>query len=251
MKALKYFLIFFILVASLLAFYIYISMGSQKNPNLRSGSEPISLSSKEVKKEHTNPDYILDVTYPQVENISGKEKINSVLKTEIEKNIADFIKGVDDVQVFEGAATSSFSLNFESALSGPKILSIRMNYSEYSAGAAHPISYVHPFNYLLNEQKKIEKLSDVFTDVSSTLSILSTLSRNDLKKQFGDDYEFMKDSIENGTAIKEENFQNFLFEKENFVIIFNPYQVAPYAAGILEVKIPYPELQNSFRYTFL
>ena len=248
MKALKYFLIFFILAASLFAFYLYLGLHTKAQTQK---TQNISFVSKEIKKENTNPDYILDVTYPQVENVSAKEKINSLLQSEVEKNIADFVKNVDDVQIFKGAATSSFSLHFEPALIGPKILSIRLNYSQYSAGAAHPISFIHPFNYLLNEQKKIEKLSDVFTNVSSTLSVLSSLSQKDLKKQFGEDYEFMKDTIENGTAPKEENFQNFIFEKENFVIIFNPYEVAPYAAGILEVKIPYSELRSFFRQNFL
>lgn len=247
MKTLKYFLIFFILAASLFAFYLYLGIAGEKNPTPNSNQKTISFLEKEIKKENTNPDYILDVTYPQVENVSAKEKINSLLQSEVEKNIADFVKNVDDVQIFEGAATSSFSLHFEPVLTGPKILSIRLNYSQYSAGAAHPISFIHPFNYLLNEQKKIEKLSDVFTNVSSTLSVLSSLSQKDLKKQFGEDYEFMKDTIENGTAPKEENFQNFIFEKENFVIIFNPYEVAPYAAGILEVKIPYSELRDFFQ----
>ena len=39
-----------------------------------------------------------------------------------------------------------------------------------------------------------------------------------------------------------DNYKNFIFTKDSFVIIFNSYTVAPYVAGIFEVEIPYDNL---------
>lgn len=44
--------------------------------------------------------------------------------------------------------------------------------------------------------------------------------------------------ISEGTAPKEENFENFLITDNALIIIFDPYEVAPYAAGSVFVEIP-------------
>ena len=36
----------------------------------------------------------------------------------------------------------------------------------------------------------------------------------------------------------------FYFNKKGLVIIFNPYMVTAYAAGTIEVEVPYEELKN-------
>ena len=45
--------------------------------------------------------------------------------------------------------------------------------------------------------------------------------------------------IRGGATPNSENYQNLLFTKSGLLIVFDPYQVAPYAAGISEVTIPY------------
>jgi hypothetical protein len=47
-----------------------------------------------------------------------------------------------------------------------------------------------------------------------------------------------------GTTPEEKNFANFFLDNQEFVLLFPPYQVAPYAAGPQTLRIPLPELSN-------
>jgi hypothetical protein len=47
-----------------------------------------------------------------------------------------------------------------------------------------------------------------------------------------------------GTAPKEENFQNFVIDGNDLVFLFPPYQVAAYAAGTFDVRIPLSQLKD-------
>ena len=39
------------------------------------------------------------------------------------------------------------------------------------------------------------------------------------------------------------NFSSFLLTEEGIVIQFQPYEVGPFAAGLIEVEIPYSQIQ--------
>lgn len=45
------------------------------------------------------------------------------------------------------------------------------------------------------------------------------------------------DWIRNGKAPVEESFRNFTYNGETLTIYFEPYEVAPYALGTLQVKL--------------
>jgi hypothetical protein len=45
-----------------------------------------------------------------------------------------------------------------------------------------------------------------------------------------------------GTAPTHENFQEIGITKAGLTVLFNPYQVAPYARGVPEVKIPLADM---------
>jgi hypothetical protein len=50
-----------------------------------------------------------------------------------------------------------------------------------------------------------------------------------------------KDWIKKGTSADPSNYSRFILKGRNLVIYFEPYAVAPYSAGTIQVKIP---LQN-------
>lgn len=86
------------------------------------------------------------------------------------------------------------------------------------------------------------QLSDVFQNGTAYLSLLSQISRAKLPKVIGEsaDTLFIKD----GTAADPKNFQNFFFDRTNFVLLFPPYQVASYAAGPQTLYIPTDQLSS-------
>ena len=83
-------------------------------------------------------------------------------------------------------------------------------------------------------------LQDVFTPGAPYLSTLSQVSRAKLPGIIGQyaDTHF----IQNGTGPDDKNFENFFFDNRDFVILFAPYAVAPYAAGPQTLRIPVSEL---------
>ena len=85
-------------------------------------------------------------------------------------------------------------------------------------------------------------LADLFTANAPYLDTLSHMSRAKLPRLIGDsaDPEFIK----NGTSSNDKNFENFFFDNKDFVILFAPYQVAPYAAGPQTFRIKVADLAN-------
>ena len=66
---------------------------------------------------------------------------------------------------------------------------------------------------------------------------MSELTRKKLLEQ-----ELPQDMVEAGTAPEEENFSTFLLEEDGLTVYFNPYQVGPWAAGVVTVTLPLKEL---------
>ncbi|MHB0865708.1 MAG: RsiV family protein [Minisyncoccota bacterium] len=85
-------------------------------------------------------------------------------------------------------------------------------------------------------------LADLFTPNAPYLDTLSQMSRAKLPSIIGDsaDPEFIK----NGTSSNDKNFESFFFDNKYFVILFAPYQVAPYAAGPQTLRIKAADLAN-------
>ena len=78
-------------------------------------------------------------------------------------------------------------------------------------------------------------LSDLFKADSDYLGAIADYAVNDLKA---------RDALffEEGAAPTAENYQIWNLTPEGLLITFDPYQVAPYAAGTQEVLVPYLEL---------
>ena len=83
-------------------------------------------------------------------------------------------------------------------------------------------------------------LADIFSG-SSYLQTFSSISRAKLPAMVGD---LTNDMLTEGTKPDAQNFQYFYFEKSDFVLLFPPYQVAPYAAGPQTLKIPLSKLPS-------
>jgi hypothetical protein len=79
----------------------------------------------------------------------------------------------------------------------------------------------------------------LFVANSDYLEKISSKSRELLIKKLGTSE---KETIDAGTTVEQENFSVFEVTDNGLVVIFNPYQVAPYSAGIIEITIPWSQL---------
>ena len=85
-------------------------------------------------------------------------------------------------------------------------------------------------------------LADLFAPGSDYLSRLSSISRAELPAIIGDSA--ATSFIASGTTPSDKNFENFFLDNASLVILFPPYQVAPYSAGPQTLRIKAADLAN-------
>ncbi|OGG78163.1 hypothetical protein A3A36_00660 [Candidatus Kaiserbacteria bacterium RIFCSPLOWO2_01_FULL_52_12b] len=104
---------------------------------------------------------------------------------------------------------------------------------------AHGNMFFHTFTFD-TKTGVLLSLADIFLPGTKYLDALSSISRAKFPAVIGEfaDMNF----IENGTTPDEKNFRNFFLVDRDLVILFDPYAVAPYAAGPQTLRIPLSEL---------
>ena len=173
--------------------------------------------------------------YPVVhlDNPTVEGKINA----KIEEEIMSFIKGLHYAAQYDnrkvlGAYTSYEVGSNESG--GTVILSIIMTESQYFEGAAHPATWQHTLNF--NTSSGDLMGMDYLTKVGEGVSPDEFRSRIERK---------LREKVEREKiylfpeALPLKNLpENFYWDEKLHVhFIFQHYEVAPYAAGIIDVDI--------------
>jgi hypothetical protein len=110
-------------------------------------------------------------------------------------------------------------------------------------GGAHPNPYYDTLVFDLATHKVLQ-LEDVFASGVDYAAFLSTTCLEDLRKRHANEIYDMGDLLMSGAGPTKENFQTFYLSDAGLVILFPPYHVAPYAAGPIEVLIPYASLKG-------
>ncbi|MDR3327748.1 MAG: RsiV family protein [Prevotellaceae bacterium] len=110
------------------------------------------------------------------------------------------------------------------------------------AGGAHAINTITNFVFDLKTGKRLTQ-GDIFTENykdALNLQFIEIL-RDTLNYPDNDTYDF-------GAFMPNWNFAvpegNFIFIPDTLVYIFNPYEIAPYSSGKIEVKIPYQKIKD-------
>lgn len=109
---------------------------------------------------------------------------------------------------------------------------------EYFTGGAHPNHEIWTITYD-TKSDKIITIDDLINNNSNLLTKLSEYTRNELLHNPGiTDVQMLID----GTKPEKDNFSNFAFSDDGYLVFFQYYQVAPYSSGSFVVKVPYSEL---------
>lgn len=238
--------------------------GSDKKTAFSLHEQPIELTNgveivtKPIREKNKKLRYEVDVQYPQLTGSVDPnfEKFNQTIRGLMLKKVADFKKEMapspDDEPAPESSADdeslgSDISVGYEVALAKDDLISIDFTVGSYAAGAAHPNSYTDVVNFDLKNGRQL-RLADLFQPGSKYLSALSTYCIQDLKKQSkaeGSDGMLDDDWIQKGAGPDPANYaNNWIITKKGLKITFDPYQVAPYAAGPQHVDVPYSALKE-------
>lgn len=112
-------------------------------------------------------------------------------------------------------------------------------------GGAHGLYGTRGRVYLLSPHLRKINILSIFDSNDSTLSILFDILIQKIKYKFLNDYNLSKEMVSEITqVVKMEwtTFKNFYVKKGSLVFIFNPYEIASFAIGQIDIEIFFNEL---------
>lgn len=197
----------------------------------------ISAETKKISEDQKDLPYTIDISYPVFSGIdpSSLKKINADILKNAESIVSDFKEDSLSMPNYQDSEKSTLAANYSFNIPTHGIVSILFSVAKYSTGAAHPNSLVISLNYNIASGEFVD-LKSIF-NTPNYLSLLRDTVRPILKEKLSKDKSSL-DWMKNGTEAILENYTNFVIRDDNLVILFNPYQVGPYALGVVEASIP-------------
>lgn len=228
------------------------------------------FSSVKIERTDKNNEYSLDINieYPQLKNlkITQEKQFNQFVKKQVDDQIRDFKKYLTErheERKFKGKY--EINLSYTVDYYSDNFTSVVMNWNGYS-GYLNMDYFPSTINFDLKKGTATE-LKDIFEPNANYLNKLSelaiaTLKRTCLSCGCGNDIHAgdpLPEGEENkgnqggmfdlteAVSAKEKNFYNWSVTAEGLRITFNEYQVAPGCAGIINIIIPFSDLQPILR----
>lgn len=177
----------------------------------------------------TGTDYKIQIKYPSV----GIPRIDQQIETEL-KESADELKAqaVADEAGKMGFATYEFSSDFsaDEIYVSDALISIPVTTSWYTGGA-HGLPMRIVYNY---DRKTLRELTldDAISLTGLSLEQIASRALAKLTADYGEESIFAE-----GAEAKPSNYKTFRIDADEVIFIFQPYQAAPYAAGMPEIAL--------------
>ena len=227
--------IFGLIIIIILVTWGVLSHGFKENP--LNPFYPFVIQDKTISENLK--DGTIHITYPITKSAALNEAINSFVSAQ-EKDFKDNISGLSDIS----SATGSLDISYKSYLSD-RTASFNFDVNSDTGGAHGNLNTI-TFNY----DKTLDKvltIGDVFVNQPDYLVQLSNLAKPLIKSSLAQS-QFQDDLwLEEGAGAKEENYQRFVFTQDGLTFFFDPYQVAPYAAGSQDITLSYQSLASLLR----
>jgi hypothetical protein len=209
-----------------------------------------AVVTREIKEEKKRPRYTIGAEYPQIEGAGGGrfDGFNRAAAEAVAIDVNDFKKGMADWEEPPGSELGSYiEVGYSLGVATDDLVSVIFHVGDFYSGAAHPNHHTHVVNYDVRRGRALE-LADLFKPSALYLKTLSDYCVKDLKRQFREggwsEPEQMDAGIDEGAAPNAENYRSWLVTRRGLAVTFDPYRVAPYAAGPQHVFIPYSALRE-------
>jgi hypothetical protein len=132
----------------------------------------------------------------------------------------------------------ALSIQYELFQHSDTVQSIRFDIGTYTGGA-HGNQTIQTYTFdLANET--VLTFEDLFLPDADALSVIAPLAQAALEESQGEMAD--TDWIATGTAPDLLNYQDFVLTEDSIIFYFEPYMVAPFAAGVQQVEIPLSDL---------
>lgn len=221
-----------------LAWYAVSKLPNIKNPGPSTNTQTTIPLSGSSYVEHTQY-YDIAANYPATTPLTGTA--NAAALAQIKQFISDTVvefKSEGNFATTGPAPEGKETLDIKYLIaSSPHTASYIFTIYEDTLGA-HGNTFFRTFTFS-SRTGALLALKDLFS-TPSYLDSLSSMSRARLPAVIGEPFD--SSFIDNGTTPDDKSFSNFFFDTTDFVVLFAPYQVAPYAAGPQTLRIPVTDL---------
>ncbi len=193
--------------------------------------------------------YRIEVDYPDRVPVANTKKAQASLEQGLQQEIARFKSNIEEMlspdeeqRLREQGRKYAYGMEYKT-YEGQGTVSYAYTVYE-DTGGAHPNGYFKTF--VFDQEGNVVTLASLFPNNPNWLEELSLLA----SKQVTADMKARAEQedatgllFEEGLAPQVENFSNFVIDGDQLVILIPPYQVASYAMGSFEVRIPLSDLQ--------
>lgn len=190
--------------------------------------------------EKAQENYEAKIEVPKVEPESGSGM--SQAASEINQSVEDYTSRLiaqfeQDEKDEEGKGHRALYSDYQVVTDNDKLFTLRINVDEIMASSSGSVK-------IYNVDKKTDKiitLKDLFPAGTDYVKILSDAARQQMKKNMAEDENkmyFLDDGMGSDfESIKPD--QNFYINAAgHLVLVFDEYEVAPGAMGVVEIEIP-------------
>lgn len=186
--------------------------------------------------------YEISVEYPK----TGVKAVDDAISKFAKSQIAQYMAETPESAADAGAGGSySFDLNYTVERNDNQVFAVTFAESTYTGGA-HPNGFFYSFNFLMPDGAQV--FLPEIVDGQRGIARISDYAIRDLNKQMaGPDSGTDNDWIKRGAGPLAPNFEVFVLKPTHIDIQFPSYQVASYASGPQEVKVPLNFLKGYMR----
>lgn len=206
----------------------------------------VNIKAKDIKYKNDAID--VDIKIPVVDGMQDKsvqKKINDILEediTEFKQNLEETSKL--DLKDFkeQGWEMSPYAAKVDYKVHSNKdnLLSISVIYYQYTGGA-HGSTLQKNFNIDLDTGNEAT-LKDFFYEGENYKETIS----KEIKKQMAlEKNKYFDDAFDIVSSIS--NTQSFYIKDGNIIVCYGHYEIAPYAAGLQEFKIPFSSFEKGVK----
>lgn len=208
---------------------------------------PLPIETKTAGKSSKN--YTVEAEYPQ----TGLLAIDRVLADHADASMNELIASAeedatertkDGTRLPEGL-TYSLDVAFTLERNDDSVFAVTLATNQFTGGA-HPGNQISTFTFLRPDGWRVF-LPEIFSGAKA-LKRISELAVRELNKILsGPNGPIDPDWVQRGAGPSWGNFTSFILTTEVLILNFQEYQVAPYAAGSQQVRIPISELRGLMR----
>lgn len=206
----------------------------------------VTIKTKDIKYKNDVID--VNIKIPVVDGVQDKSiqnKINAML----EEDILEFKLDLEETANLALKDSKEYGwemrpydafVDYKVQIIQDNLLSISVIYYQYTGGA-HGSTLQENFNIDLDTGNEAS-LKDFFYEGENYKEIIS----KDIKKQMASkEAGYFEDAFDTVSSIS--NTQSFYIKDNNIVVCYGHYEIAPYAAGIQEFKIPFSSFEKGVK----